>query len=157
MLDCSRLGRADLKRLILALICAWAMGLPALAQTMDARITTSLEAQGYRIVTLYYTWLGRIYVIAESDTVRREMVFNPATGEVLRDYAVQLGGSQTAETRESSDRGNAGGTNSGDPTAMGISTRGDDGASDENDPDAGPDNDVPDVVPVDPVIIPPAE
>ena len=130
-----------MKRLILALICAGTMGLPALGQTMDARITTSLEAQGYRIVTMYHTWLGRIYVIAESDAVRREMVFNPVTGEVLRDYAVTRGPVTVA--RESADPAPAGTSVTDPAAALTTITR------EEGDADTAPD-----VVVVDPVIVP---
>lgn len=80
-----------MRKLLMAMVCAGVIGLPAFAQTIDQRIAAGLEAEGYQIVTLYRTWLGRIYVIAETDDVRREMVFNPATGEVLRDYAVTKG------------------------------------------------------------------
>lgn len=80
-----------MRRLLFAFLCFCNLGLPAWAETMDERIAMVLEAEGYRIVTQYRTWLGRIYVVAETDDVRREMVFNPATGEVLRDYAVTKG------------------------------------------------------------------
>jgi hypothetical protein len=104
-----------MKRLILAAVCAIALGQPVLAQSIDERIAASLQAEGYQIVTMSRTWLGRIYVIAETDSVRREMVFNPATGEVLRDYAVTKGPANAIAD------GGSNGNNAGPATATATS------------------------------------
>lgn len=62
----------------------------ALAQSVEQQVISALEAQGYRVLELHDTWLGRLRVIAENTEVRRELVFNPGTGEILRDYVVRL-------------------------------------------------------------------
>lgn len=72
---------------------------PAFAQTPDPaagrtapwqEIVTALVERGYRILEDERTWLGRQRIIAEKDGTRRELVFHPGTGEILRDYSVRL-------------------------------------------------------------------
>lgn len=73
-------------------------GSVAVAQTSPTdQILLILQGKGYAIVTQERTWLGRGRVVAEKDGTRREVVFNPGTGEILRDYAVS--------TRSDDDRG----------------------------------------------------
>lgn len=68
--------------LILGLLLAG----PVAAATVDEVITAQLRAQGYRIDEVSYTLLGRIYIGASMGNLRRELVINPRTGEILRDY-----------------------------------------------------------------------
>jgi hypothetical protein len=63
---------------------------PAWAGPIEEQVTATLETQGYDIVSVGRTWLGRLRIVAESDELRREIVLNPTTGEVLRDYSVRL-------------------------------------------------------------------
>ena len=60
---------------------------PAIAQTRSVQdqIVSQLEQQGFNDIELSRTFLGRIRIEAYSDTLVRELVFNP-TGEILRDY-----------------------------------------------------------------------
>lgn len=79
------------------------------AAGLEAKIIASLQAQGYTIVESNYTFLGRLRLIVENGEYHREMVFNPGTGEVLRDYALPLRvylARQNAETGDSEKRGN---------------------------------------------------
>jgi hypothetical protein len=148
-----------MKRLILAAVCAIVMGQPVLAQSIDERIASSLQAEGYQIVTMSRTWLGRIYVIAETETVRREMVFSPATGEVLRDYAVTKGPARIADQGDGNDSGNSTAVASGvtaPPGAVVTATRSEDAGINDS-ATITLDTDAPSVVVVDPVIVPPAE
>lgn len=73
------------KRLI---ICLFLFGAPGhlAAQTFQESITSQLEAQGFSRMTASRTWLGRVRLVAYRDDLRREIVFNPQTGEILRDY-----------------------------------------------------------------------
>lgn len=69
---------------------------PALAEAIGAlapadEILSTLRERGYRIVEDERTWLGRQRVVAEKNGARREVVFNPGTGEILRDYSFRLG------------------------------------------------------------------
>ena len=69
-------------------------GRAALAQTGAGmspadEILSTLRTRGYAIVEHERTWLGRERVLAEKDGMRRELVFIPGTGEILRDYAAR--------------------------------------------------------------------
>jgi hypothetical protein len=67
------------------------LGLPAFAQSSPTdEIVSALRSHGYRIVVQERTWLGRERVVAETATKRRELVFNPGTGEIMRDYVTAL-------------------------------------------------------------------
>ena len=74
-----------LKRLV---ICLFLSGWPVMsaAQTIQESIVAQLEAQGFVQVEAHRTWLGRIRLVAVSDSLWREIVFNPQSGEILRDY-----------------------------------------------------------------------
>lgn len=82
------------RRLILpvlsALAMAMAMALPATAQTAADRIVAQLRAQGFDEITVRRTLLGRVQIIAQEDETRREIVLNPATGAILRDYWTEI-------------------------------------------------------------------
>ena len=63
------------------------------AETVDQAIVAELHQQGYTSVKVSKTWLGRIFISANLDGGYREIVINPQTGEILRDYsrgAVQM-------------------------------------------------------------------
>lgn len=72
----------------LGLGCLLAM--PASAAPTIDEIIAQLQAQGYTDVTVSRTWLGRTRIEAESTTHEREIVFNQRTGEILRDFWVEL-------------------------------------------------------------------
>ncbi len=78
------------RNMVLALAVAGSLTGPAAANELTDEVTTALVTQGYEIVQMNRTWLGRVRIVAESDEVRREIVINPYTGEVLRDYSVLL-------------------------------------------------------------------
>ena len=42
--------------------------------------------QGYSDITTSQTWLGRTRIIAIGEDSRREIIVNPRTGEILRDF-----------------------------------------------------------------------
>lgn len=69
----------------------------------SAEIIAELQARGYRIVTHERTWLGRERVIAENDSHRREIVFVPGSGEVLRDMSAQFAGAGDSRTAAQND------------------------------------------------------
>lgn len=70
----------------LVLIGALLSGVPALAQSAQDQIVQTLRNQGYTRIEVSRTWLGRVRVHAESPFGEREIVFNPKTGAILRDY-----------------------------------------------------------------------
>lgn len=107
--------------LLLALSLAFGGPTAAIAQGSPSRTTTTqtpadeilttLRVHGYQIVENERTWLGRQRVIAEKNGARRELVFNPGTGEILRDYAIKIAPSAaTRLSRDASRAGTGGGT-----------------------------------------------
>lgn len=59
---------------------------PALAKSeMVDDIVRQLEKRGYTSITVTETWLGRVRILAEGPKGSREIIVNPATGEILRD------------------------------------------------------------------------
>jgi hypothetical protein len=95
---------------------AVSLGFPALAQSPEEQIIDSLEAQGYAVVMRDRTWLGRIWLLVENGDLRREIVFNPATGEILRDYSVMM--VAQADKDERTDGGQVTGVATGSAAAV---------------------------------------
>lgn len=54
--------------------------------TVRDRILSELSSDGYREVRISRTWLGRMRFVAQAPDRRREIVVNPSTGAILRDY-----------------------------------------------------------------------
>lgn len=59
---------------------------PAMAQSITDRIVAQLRDQGYEEIRVSRTWLGRAQIRARSGSGEREIIVNPRTGEILRDY-----------------------------------------------------------------------
>ncbi len=79
-----------MKKLLLA-VGVWAgLAGAVMARTVEDRLVEELKSQGYVILEDGYTFLGRLRIVAENGVIHREIVVNPGTGEVLRDYAVQM-------------------------------------------------------------------
>ena len=74
--------------MIACLLCALAA--PLGAETVADTVTRQLQAQGYTRVDSAYTWLGRLRILARQGDLRREIVINPNTGEILRDYESRI-------------------------------------------------------------------
>ncbi|MCE8523091.1 hypothetical protein KBY30_19030 [Ruegeria pomeroyi] len=58
----------------------------AWAQSGTEAITRQLKAQGYTSVEVSRTLLGRARIVAKRPGEQREIIVNPRTGEILRDY-----------------------------------------------------------------------
>lgn len=56
------------------------------AQTAKDQVIRELTELGYREFTVQKTWLGRVRIVARGQEGEREVVLNPSTGVVLRDY-----------------------------------------------------------------------
>ena len=79
----------------------------AWGQAAADAVVQQLRQQGYVGFTVSRTLLGRVQVIAEApDGTQREIVFNPSTGEILRDYIEDADGTPTPRVldREDDDR-----------------------------------------------------
>lgn len=72
-------------RLVIAILFAT---LPHLlsAEDLRAQIAEQLRSQGYANVEITKTWLGRLRFEAFKDDTQREIIVNPRTGEILRDF-----------------------------------------------------------------------
>lgn len=79
-----------MKRILLSGLLILSLSGPLLARTVEERLISGLKSQGYVILEDSFTWLGRLRIVAENVQYRREIVVNPETGEVLRDYVVLL-------------------------------------------------------------------
>lgn len=80
-----------MKRLAQVLIVWVSLVWPAqtiaeLLRAVDA-VVEQLHAQGFEVASSGRTFLGRVRIVAYRNELRREIVINPATGEVLRDYS----------------------------------------------------------------------
>ncbi len=79
-----------IRRGLAILAVSAAMTTAAFATPMQDQVTQALVAQGYEVVMVHRTLLGRVRIVAETAGLCREIVINPYTGEVLRDYSVML-------------------------------------------------------------------
>lgn len=79
-----------LRRLALVLMLCVALPEAASAQSFQDQLIEQLTEQGYREFRISRTWLGRTRIVATSPRLKREIVFNPVTGVILRDYWVYV-------------------------------------------------------------------
>ena len=61
--------------------------LPGFAEDLQSSVIAQLREQGYTEIIVTRTFLGRMRFVALADGVEREIVINPSTGEVLRDFS----------------------------------------------------------------------
>ncbi|MCC5974613.1 MAG: hypothetical protein JJT81_11230 [Rubellimicrobium sp.] len=86
MSDPATTRRAGLAAVVLAAFLA----LPAAAEPWEDRVADALVQLGYEVTMIHRTLLGRVRIVAVNDTARREIVINPHSGEVLRDFSSLL-------------------------------------------------------------------
>jgi hypothetical protein len=131
------------------------------AQDIEAQIISQLQAQGYARIHVTRTWLGRVRIEAEGPGREREIIFNPTTGEILRDYweieddhsggdgvlpsSVSDSSDDDGDDRDDhdDDEDNSGSSDDGDEDAdedTSGSSGGDDGDDDNGDDDDNDDN-----------------
>ena len=51
-------------------------------------ILAEIRAQGFELTRVQRTWLGRVRIIAQNASFRREVVIDPTTGEIRRDLLI---------------------------------------------------------------------
>jgi hypothetical protein len=116
-------------------LASLAAATPAAAETLADRIVAELRRQGYSRISVSRTLLGRVRIAAVSRRHSREIIVNPRTGEILRDYWVDSDGSGATIL----DPDSSGGDGS---KGIGQHDDDDDGESDDDDHDgAGEDDD----------------
>ena len=107
-------------------------GTPVAAQTAQDQIVRQLQRQGYRNIRVSRTWLGRVRILARGRNGSREIVLNPATGAILRDYLDR----DDHDDRGSSGRRSGSGSDSdSDNRGSDDDSRDDDDSSDDDDDD----------------------
>lgn len=125
-----------MKRLIFLAFSLMLAASPAFADGLESDLVAQLRRQGFYQVEVSRTLLGRIRLVAQSDTRWREVIVNPSTGEILRDYSELLvasgddepvlldpalqGGSSGGKSGSGSDDGSSG-SGSGDDSSGGGS------------------------------------
>ena len=77
---------------------------PAWGSDLVASVTRQLLKQGYSDISTSQTWLGRTRIIAIGDDSRREIIVNPRTGEILRDFWQDLDDSDDDDDDDSENR-----------------------------------------------------
>ena len=118
----------------IAVIAALAAS-PALSDDRTDSIVRQLRDQGYNSIKVSRTFLGRTRIVATVGDAQREIIVNPRTGEILRDYS-QLG-ENAGHILQS-----AGINTSVEDNASSASTAGDGGSDDGGDNgDGGSDGD----------------
>ena len=103
-------------KLLMAMVL-WVGMAPALvAATVEERLVAGLQEQGYTVLEKGYTFLGRLRIVAENDLIHREIVVNPGTGEILRDYAIYLSDMTPAQIQMTDTDSRSGASKSGTTT-----------------------------------------
>lgn len=137
----------DRRRFLAGLACAGlVLASPAYAQDAQARILQRLQDDGYVNIRLSRTFLGRIRILASGTQGEREIVLNPSTGVVLRDYLRPPASDGDTHDRQDDDQDDADdhdASNDDDDTddSDDASDDGNDGGNDDDDEDGGDDDD----------------
>jgi hypothetical protein len=76
------------RRASVVVFVLWASAAAAL--TPAEQVIEALQAKGYVVIVQERTWLGRLRIVAVTKDMRREVVINPGTGEILRDFSAAL-------------------------------------------------------------------
>ena len=99
-------------RIIGAVLAGLVLAAPARAEGFADAVIRQLQMQGFTEFRVNTTLLGRTRILASGDVGKREIVLNPATGEILRDLWLLRNGWDGLSGR-SGNGGDSGGGNSG--------------------------------------------
>lgn len=135
-------GKFRLFPLIAVLILT---AMPVAADGLSDSVLSQLRQQGYNEIEMSRTWLGRTRIVARRDSERREIIINPRTGEILRDFWTDEDESEAQILSVPSNRGagESGGSDAGAGSGGGDDSGGDNGDggdSDGGDSDGGGDS-----------------
>ena len=75
-----------MRLLVLPVVLLLLAALPASAQTTESALISMLGSQGFVLTERRKTWLGRIVLEFVSETLERQIIFDPTHGTVLRDF-----------------------------------------------------------------------
>ena len=122
-----------MKRVLALSICLAATSVSA--GSLQDSIVEQLQDQGFTRIQISRTLLGRSRIVATTKTMTREIVINPATGTILRDYWEDRSKNGVAADLFNPEAGRDGtGTSSGDTDSDDDS---DDGGEDASGGDEG--------------------
>lgn len=133
------------RRFFLLTAAAFAVATPAHADFVTA-VQQKLQSQGYTEISVSYTLLGRSRIIAHGKRGTREIILNPKTGEVLRDFWTSASGAtgpsifDSAED-ESEDTGDDDDDDGGKGRGRGRGRGGDDGEGETDNSGSDSDSD----------------
>jgi hypothetical protein len=120
----------------------------AFAQSFAEDLIAQLTAMGFVDFDVSTTWLGRVKILATRADGVREIVLNPRTGEILRDFWMPysgIGGTRVVlDDVEDDDNSGSGSDDDGGDDNSGPGGGGDDDGGDDNSGPGGgdePDND----------------
>ncbi|MCB6178968.1 hypothetical protein LHP98_12625 [Rhodobacter sp. Har01] len=130
------------RRRFLALgAAALAVAQPAHAKDIVAQIVRQLEKRGYSEITVSRTLLGRVRIVGRGSKGSREIILNPATGEILRDLTTRSDNSGRSGDLLDGGDDDGGGDGGGGDGGGGDDGGGDDGGDDDGGDDDGDDGD----------------
>lgn len=75
-----------------SLVAAALAAVPAWGQATVDAVVARLQSEGFEVQQVQETMLGRVRIEAARDGQKREVVVDPTTGEILRDYTDGNGG-----------------------------------------------------------------
>ena len=103
------------RRKFLVLVTAFSLSgtVPALADNEDDIIERLIEA-GFGQIEVTRTLLGRVRIVAFKGNIRRELVINPRTGEILRDVTLVAEGGKSSNGGKGSSNGSGSGDDDDD-------------------------------------------
>ena len=135
------------RRTLLLAAFAGLAPVPALAASYAEQIIAELRSQGYARIEVSRTLLGRTRIEADSAEHHREIIVNPRTGEILRDYSRRADGTPEERILDPggrSDHGdgtpNSGGGTGSDDSSGGGDDGSEDGGSHHDGNDGGNDD-----------------
>lgn len=73
-------------KLLVSMALVVGLAMPVAAQTVQDALIAQLTAQGYSEIEVSRTFLGRVRIEAYGNGIEREIILNPSSGEILRDY-----------------------------------------------------------------------
>lgn len=75
-----------MRRWLLACLFSVALSGAATSGPVEDGIVRQLRQQGFGEIQVSRTWLGRSRIVSRRGELFREIIVNPLTGEILRDY-----------------------------------------------------------------------
>jgi len=136
----TEMHRRELLKYGAAAITLLVTAAPVLGAGLADQFSAELKAAGYKDIRVSRTLLGRMRVIGMRGGFKREIVFDPRTGEILRDLTVKVGsgfgwGSDSSSSSDSSGSSGSGSSGSSDDDDKDDDDNSGSGSDDDDDDD----------------------